>query len=84
MWGCGATSIGLPDEKVSGPYESRKHQAPTSRRWLRGSRRRIGRPPRSVNRPGMTSRTGVGVGSLTQAVAPAVAARLLIGENYRA
>ena len=84
MWGWGATSIGLPDANVRGPYESRKHQGPTRRRWLRGRRRRMGRPPTSVSRPGSTSRVGAGAGSPTHSSAVAVGAWLLICENYRA
>ena len=41
MCGCGATSIGLPSLKVSGPKRSRKHHGPTRRRSRIGSAREI-------------------------------------------
>jgi hypothetical protein len=36
--------MGLPEANASGPKESRKHQGPTRRLWLRGRRRWIGSP----------------------------------------
>src|SRR5689334_18578097 len=77
--GCGATSIGLPSVKDSGPKRSRKHHGPTRRLSFTGSAREMVNEPRLNSRFGYDCSSRPAAPSATHVSADTISLRLDIG-----